>query len=257
VHIFHETLLAVRTAGRTANRNLILAELPTESSCVSHLPDVLRELTVDGLLISCLDTAADAVFKWVKHYHIPAMWMNLKLPADCVYPDDFAGGREATERLLALGHTSVLYIDDTLNEHYSRIDRLAGYQFAMGNVGLNEHVLDIQSTTTQRICEVLKAANAPTAVIAYGWEVAVKVYCGALAIGLAIPRDLSIVTFHSSLVSFTDVPITTMVIPASRMGQQGFEQLLRKIDTPAVALEPMAIEFSYEAGGTMGPVPTK
>ena len=47
----------------------------------------------------------------IRRDHIPAVWLNAKRGADCVYADDLAGAREGTERLLRLGHKRVAWLD--------------------------------------------------------------------------------------------------------------------------------------------------
>jgi LacI family transcriptional regulator len=251
VHMFQEALLSLRNAARKANLHVVLGDLPTEDTAPDHLPDFLRELSVDGMLVSCIDEVAASVFPWINHYRIPAVWMNIKLPADCLFPDDQAGAIEATSKLIELGHRSILYIDNSRNRHYSRVDRLTGYSAAMTSASLPLRITDIDVTSPGELGELLRAAGAPTAIVAYGWEFAVRAYCVALGVGLKVPTDLSIISFHSAPVWFTDKPIATMLIPAVEMGRRGVEELERKIATPTYSVEPLALPFGYFQGASV------
>lgn len=258
VHLFPETLLAIRESAREAKQNIVISDLPGDDSISQNLPNYMRELSVDGMLVSCVDDAVESVHKWAEHYRVPAVWMNVKLDSDCVYPDDLEGGRLATEHLLKLGHQSILYIDHSRNRHYSRFDRLNGYESAMHTAGLHPRVFDMEHLTPHEdITAIFQSEDRPSAIVAYEWEFAIKVYCTALKAGLKIPEDLSMITFHSWPVFVTDLLIDTMVIPANLMGQTAFAELVKKIDDPDYKVKPMTLGYEYFEGQTCARIGTR
>lgn len=251
VHIFRETLLAIRAAARKSSLNLVLGDLPSNMAANDQMPDFLRELSADGLLVSSLDSIVDSIYSWIDHYHIPAIWLNVKLPGNCVFPNDLAGGRQAVERLLNLGHRSIVYLDNSSSKHYSQVDRKRGYESVMVEWGLAPRIVDLGPAPRIPLSELLMGDERPTAAVVYSWEHAVALYGTALRQGLRVPEDLSIITFHSWPVDITDVPISTMVIPASEMGTRGFDELKRKIDDPAYSASPISIDYRWAHGATI------
>ncbi len=78
--------------------------------------------------------------------------------------------------------------------------------------------------------EVLRLNPRPTAVLAYPDVVAVGALRAAHDLGLAVPRDVSVVGFDDiPLVAYLQPALTTVAVPIRDLGQRAAEMLLRRI----------------------------
>jgi LacI family transcriptional regulator len=226
----------------------------------NHVPKILRELSADGLLISYIADIPERMVSLIHQYRIPSVWINTVLEADCVYPDDFDAARRATEHLLQRGHRNIAYVQAADSNHYSVAQRCAGYTEAMQKARCQPNVFNHPSASVtanrmERLCTWLRKPDRPTAVIAYEAVYALPVFCAALSIGLQIPHDLSLLTFHDKPVTEPGICVSTMLIPAEKMGQMAVDMVVRKIANPDADLPPCAVGFKFEAGMTCAPPP--
>ncbi len=99
------------------------------------LPQMLREINCDGLIIDYTKSIPQSMVETIERHRISSIWLNTKRPADCVYPDDIAGGRLATQTLIDLKHRRIAYLTYSWQRdqepHYSEIDRYEGYAATM------------------------------------------------------------------------------------------------------------------------------
>lgn len=118
-----------------------------------------------------------------------------------VFIDDAAAARRATEHLLSLGHTSIAHLAGyaTAPDDFAmRGDRVRGYSEAMGAAGLEDTSRIVASgfgyeDAHRAALQLLSGDDRPTAVFAVTDEVAFAVLDAAAEVGLAVPRDLSVV----------------------------------------------------------------
>jgi LacI family transcriptional regulator len=100
---------------------------------------------------------------------------------------------------------------------------------------------------------VAACAERPTAVITYEADRALPVFCAALKLGLDVPRDLSILSFHDMDVMTVGVRLTTMEIPMVQSGAVAVEMVNEKISNPGVILPARAIEANLIEGTSCAP----
>lgn len=226
----------------------------------NRLPKILREWSVDGLIMHYTNEVPTRLTRTLQRHQIPSVWMNVKLQADCTYPDDENAGRRATEHLIEMGHREIAYVCYSPSKHYSTTDRQRGYEKAMRQAGLKPRVIDEKGPVTQWhdfSCQWLQSPNRPTAVLAYEADRALPIYGAALELGLKVPHDLSIATFHDTPVDVIGRRMTTMNVPAWRMGTVAIEMLLKKIKKPDTPLAPQVLEHRLIEGMTCSPPRTK
>ena len=241
------------------NLSLHIARLPDETlASAEALPKVLRELSVDGLLIKYDSAAPLEMVALIEQSGLPALWINTNKAYDCIYPDDFRGSREAAEYLLSLGHRRITYIDWLGAGHYSRDNRLEGYREAMKNAGMEPHNYwphyDLTSADTIRSTfDWLTAHDRPTALLTYHSGMALTIYHAALLLGLRIPRDLSLMAFSDSTANPIGPDIAAMLLPQYRMGVQAVEMLLEKQSDLVSHLPSCALPLELVLGATTAP----
>lgn len=228
------------------------------------IPKVLRQVHADGMLINYTHWHPPELPEQLDAHRIPAVWLNTKRPFDCVYPDEFGAARAATDRLLALGHKRIAYVDFGLSGdygpddvHFSAIDRYAGYAQAMSLAGLQPcRVIGEEGAcrlpwTRKWLC----ADERPTAVIANGLLSARPVLAAAMTCGLSVPKDLSLVVFDEKPVHEFDLPLATVLTSDTEMGVAGVELLMERIDGQRKPLKSVALPLGFEEGCSLAPPP--
>jgi LacI family transcriptional regulator len=244
--------------------SLLLARLPDEQlSDEKCVPRLLREWTAEGLLVNYTDHIPAPMLDLIRQDSVPAVWLNCKLAADCIHPDDWDAGRRATEYLLGLGHRMIAYVDYTHSRasnalHYSAFDRQAGYEAALTTAGVPAWTIwrDSAVPAAQRVAAataLLQTSRPPTAVITYSYREAGAVLYAASRLGRRIPEDLSVVTFGAELAQGTGLPVTTLTIPERALGRMAVQMLLARIAKPAQHQPAQAIAFDLVDGLTCAP----
>ena len=240
-----ELLQGISEALSEHDMHLSLAEVPDEIIDEEiYVPKVVRELSADGLLINrILDIPLEFIAR-LRALQTPAIFLNVKQEYDAVHPDDRQGGQKATDYLLQLGHTRIAYVSAAvnLNEHYSKIDRRAGYEDAMQKAGLPPLIwglpADPKILTLVNPDPRVAAAEAllmqpqrPSAIVAYELAEAMAFLHASYRLGLHIPTDLSLIMFHSEIDPRLCLPITTVNNAMRRVGREAVQMLVEKIDT--------------------------
>jgi LacI family transcriptional regulator len=244
------------------NQRLVMARLPSDvSSNETAIPQLLRELSVDGALVHCNPAPPSALPDLLKRFSVPAIYLNIKQPYDCVYPDDVINGQQATQRLIDLGHRRITFVTRT-GEHYSLADRLAGYHAAMHGIGLMPHTLELpiwsrgdDSEHRARLAELFASPSRPTGIVTYSLQEAHLALQTASESGLSVPRDLSVIcaAADNMLLSEDVVGVTSVEIFWVAVGCQAVDLLMRKIAAPRKPLESIAVAPRFREGRTVGP----
>jgi LacI family transcriptional regulator len=193
----------------------------------------------------------------IREHHIPSVWTNNRLPADCVYPDDLDAFRRATRYLLDLGHRRIAYVTFHRAHHYSHADRYGGYEQEMRAAGLEPRSLRSDETIPrearlERAIALLKGPDRPTAIITWEKDDVYPFMLAAAHLGLAVPGDISLMTAHAEATNEMGLMVAHMRLPAVELGREAVRMLLAKIATPDTPLPPKAIPFTLVPGVTTG-----
>lgn len=146
---------------------------------------------------------------------------------------NFAGGLAATQHLLSLGHTRIVYIGGPVTATCNHA-RLQGFRGAMEAAGIR--VRDdlvrcedfFYDDGLAAGMELLGRPDPPTAVFAGCDQIALGVIEAARARGLRVPEDLSIVGFDDTeLARLVSPPLTTVRQPLREMGALALLTALR------------------------------
>ena len=260
-----DLLAGYSVALHEARMQLVLAAIdPTVlGNAKDGKPSFLRERTVDGLLIDYDVRISSGLMRELSQLLVPYICVNDKQKSDCVYPDDAGGARDATERLIALGHKRILcYIDDrTRGEdgellHYSSADRASGYRMAMESSGLRSRIVrpNVEDELAHlQVRSLLAGRNRPSAILCAGSGDPYKFLHHAVIAGLKVPEDLSLVTIHHEQPQALAL-IATWHIPFRQTGYLSAKHLLEKTRRPALRLKPVAVPYSVVSDGqTLAP----
>jgi DNA-binding LacI/PurR family transcriptional regulator len=146
-----------------------------------------------------------------------------------VYLDNRDGARQATEHLLALGHTQIAQLTGPQQEDCV-LERDAGYREALAAAGIRRDALltlegDWSATSGYEAFAAIPAEA--TGVVAQNDRMAVGLIRAARDGGLRVPGDLSVIGFDDMpLASYFDPPLTTMRQDTFAIGRACAEQLI-------------------------------
>lgn len=212
------TLLAKRVDG------LIVS--PAKESDVEHL----REASRSGLPLALLDRGSD------------------ELEVDTVIADDRHAAEAVTRRLISLGHRKIAYLTacDTPDHHFRTAKdintgsvrrRIEGFLGACRDADLTGmeqwvHVGAITPEHTHRIVTaMLQSGQRPTAVIASDSVIGLDVFKVCRELGLGVPHDLSLVSFHDAdWTSVTTPPVTVVRQPVYGLGETVAKLLVERLN---------------------------
>jgi LacI family transcriptional regulator len=230
----------------------------SEANC---LPKVLREYMADGMIVNYTHEIPPGMLDAIHAHRTPAVWLNAKLAEDCVYPDDFGAAKSATLDLVALGHRriSLLHMisprgfggsfeDSRTKQHYSVNDRGDGYRAAMAEAGLTAQVAHhdrfVDDDEQVPLCRVmLDCADRPTAVMVYSQQDVSLLMNVAAELGLAVPRDLSVLMFAPTEQWIAGQAVSAVKVPTVEMGRRAVRMLLRKVASPEETCPPEAVPY--------------
>lgn len=158
-------------------------------------------------------------------------------PGSTVVVDNHHGGYLATRHLIDHGHRRVAILSGPA-EVTSAAERRRGWAQAMDEAGLPTQGLAIDIAFTRESAyrvalELLGTADRPTALFATADEQALGIFRAAAARGLAVHRDLAVVSFDSTDAAPYLVPALTAVHqPTDAIAARAVEVLLAQITDP-------------------------
>ncbi|MES5047147.1 LacI family DNA-binding transcriptional regulator [Rhizobium nepotum] len=224
------TLLAKRVDG------LIVS--PARESDAEHLREVARS----GRPLALLDRGVEA------------------FEVDTVIADDRHAAEGITRQLIALGHRRIAYLTacDT-PDHVFRSPgdistgsvrrRVEGYLDICRAAGLTKMEPWVKmgaatpEMTRQVVVAMLEAKDRPTAIIASDSVIGLEVFKTARAIGLSIPTDLSLISFHDAdWTAVTSPPVTVVRQPVYQLGETAANLLVERLNGLDVAARRVVLQ---------------
>ena len=195
-----------------------------------HVASIIDQRRVDGIISISLSIPKERLTR-MRKLDIPLVLVdNSSSNLPCVYIDDVAGGKLATEHLLALGHRRIGFIGD--NSHTdlgmsASEDRYAGYLMALEGAGIardfdlvarGPHSSEAAAVLANALFELGK--HRPTAIFASSDTLAVGVIKAAQQHKHKIPDDLAVIGFDNLEVS-SILDISTVNQPLLESGTKG------------------------------------
>jgi LacI family transcriptional regulator len=173
---------------------------------------------------------------------------------------DEDAARDATRRLLELGHTRIGFIAGS--EEYSLSEwRKAGWRSAMSDAGLPRDGLCVRGDFSYEsgvaaARELLAGDARPTAIIASNDQMSLAVRDVAAELGIAIPRELSLISFDNTPVTiFADPPLTAIDQPVAETVSRAVELLIAASRGETLYDGPEVIPARLVERGSTGPAP--
>ncbi len=219
--------------------------------------DSLVDHNVDGIIVATRSNKeGDERLARIADRNIPVVVVGRDFHhdhVDSIAADNFAGGFDATQHLIDLGHKRIAFIGASFDNRGS-LKRLQGYLAALTEhdipvderliTGRKETISDVPGYSTEKIGyegmkRLLSLPKRPTAVFARNDFTAVGAMTAIKEAGLSIPKDIAVVGFDDTpLALHTLPPLTTVRQPMRLQGQLAAELLLRRITN----VEPVDVE---------------
>lgn len=237
---------AVEKVVRQNGGMLIVAASHDSSRMVLESFQQLMLHQMDGLILVQTLLQETALLEELRHATIPVVGIDRPLVNtrfSSVLCENYAGARAATEHLLGHGYGTILHLQ-VKSKLYTMRERRRGYNAAMRQakrVPRNEVVHDVASTR-KSIGRGLTEATRPVAIFAGNNLTARYVLEAAVAMGLAIPHELAVMSFDDfDLAVALDPPMSVVQQPIQEIGERAatllFEQM--RATSPAAQVEVM------------------
>jgi LacI family transcriptional regulator len=177
---------------------------------------------VDGALI--LRDAGDPLVRELKLRQLPIVSFFSRPDVGgvpYVDLDNFTGGRLAAQHLLGLGHRRLGVIAGSPNS-VDATDRVLGFctTAAAANATVESRTMYSPLDHPDEFCDLMSLPSRPTALFVWSDDVAFHCMSLASAMGISVPRDLSIVGFDSTPACLRVSPhLTSVRQPISTMAR--------------------------------------
>ncbi|TDU79101.1 LacI family DNA-binding transcriptional regulator [Streptomyces sp. KS 21] len=220
-------------------------------------PFASARAALDGVIASsmaahALDAIADAALPLVMLDSDPtagraAAHVNLAM-AD--------GMRQVTEHLLTLGHRRFLHLASAVDSwtFHIRADALATLLTPHSELRTVRAPLTVTDARTAMEAALAAPGSRPTAVVCDDDILAAGTCKAARRLGLRIPDDLSVTGFDDlALATAVEPELTTVHLPAERVGEQGMTALLAVLEGTPWTAPDIPVELVVRA--STGPAP--
>ncbi len=212
---------------------------------------------LDSIILVALQAPLFLVERLLEH--LPVVWLHSSLSRPGlvgVKSDAIAAAFSATKQLLELGHRRIALVNSqpTLAQIYQEI--WDGYRLAMGAAAAPVLLCDADAADAPRLLEkALDCPDRPTAFFCCSDELAMDVHQAAVARGLSIPGDLSIMGWHDATVH-RPAPLDWSGVNINywQMGRIAAEQALNLRDHPRHS-GVVQVEATLNGGQSIGPCP--
>lgn len=235
---FTEVLWGIEEEADDAGLNVLLFTTMEEPSRELRMLDNLRELSVDGVILSGSRLRQDELIQIQNKHNVPYVLLNRRIESPhmaCILVNLERIAYRATQHLLTLDHTRIAYIAGPSSSE-SSLARQRGIERALQDAGLSMHPEWIVGSFPnieggfQGMSALLAQppAERPTAVIAYNDMMALGALEAIRTHQLRVPQDISVVGFDDiAIAAHANPPLTTVAQPKYKMGKLAVRTLLQ------------------------------
>lgn len=226
---FAELAKSIGSALRKQSYGLILASSEENAEVEQSEIRMMLARGVDVLLIASCQPVLQG-FMSVHNQSTPFVLLDRPFPhlhANFVGTDDYAGGRVATEHLIAIGRKRLAYIGSP--DLSSAADRFRGFRMALRDhdIALRDkfvlsspRVEDLGDDAGYEMMQaLLKRGPRPDGVFCHNDVVAIGAMRATLDAGLSIPGDIAFVGFDNVRYSkYLQIPLTSVDQSTGQLG---------------------------------------
>ncbi|MBP0600880.1 LacI family DNA-binding transcriptional regulator [Herbaspirillum sp. LeCh32-8] len=248
--VFAQCLQGIELAARELDYSVMFTTteyLPEDESAAVEL---LLGHRVDGVILTVADAGANATLDLLEREKIPFVLTYNQLalggqghvpPRASVSVDNRAAACDAVAHLIRLGHRRIQMLSGRFNASDRAIQRYYGYLDAMQAAGLaplpaievERHTLTAATDYQQMMAD---PALRPTALFCSNDLLAMSAMRDLRALGLRVPRDISVMGFDGIPVGALMEPVLASVVqPSERIGDVALRTLVAAIERGAAA----------------------
>lgn len=178
--------------------------------------------------------------------NVPVVLMDRPLNGvvlPCISSNNYAGGLQAMNHLLKLGHRRILFVARPHMDLWPVSERYRAYEDTLHLQGITpqpafliggdnemssyEAYLNSDQNEIETLIEYLMAESRPTAIFAVNDWMALKVQRAIAAAGLKNPQDVSVIGFDNlDIAQYQNPPLTTIAQDAQLMGAEAARRLI-------------------------------
>ncbi|MGB0844012.1 MAG: LacI family DNA-binding transcriptional regulator [Alphaproteobacteria bacterium] len=252
--IFAEMINAFTDQLRKHDRNLLIA---THNYDLSHETSIIRSLLerrIDGIVLVGLDHEQTPM-NMLAGRNIPVVQIwNYKADSQlpCIGADNFGAGACIATHLIELGHTDIGFVFPDLASNDRARDRLNGAKYALQKSGIKPkenhfYTCPYNIGAAKELAKTAFLQDLPTAIICGNDVIAQGIMLGFQALGIKVPKDVSIAGIGDfSVAAYLEPSLTTARLPAKRIGRLAADQIVHMCDTGNVP-DPknQVVEFTF------------
>ena len=264
--VFPSIIKGVEGAAHARGYHLILCNTEDSYEREASYLRVLREWRVDGILIASSSTAESTIAE-LRREKFPFVLLNsASRPSDdlAVMPDNRQGASAAIDHLIQLGHRRIGLIaapqTTTTGQERLLAARATLRRHHLAHEDALVSVADSFSEESgyRAARRLLLDDEPPTAIFGANDLIALGAIRLAREIGLAVPRDLSVVGFNDIPQSqLFDPPLTTVHVPQEEMGLLAASLLVNHLEGRRIERRQVVLETQLVVrGSTATPVTT-
>lgn len=241
--IFANTTHALQRTLDEAGYTLLLASHEFDAEVEARVTRALIERGVDGLVLLGT-THHPSVFRMIDMHQIPYVLTWALDPSGrhpCVGFDNRTAAIRVARHLLDLGHREFATISGVTAGNERAAERLEGVREALAERGFTlspQRLVEKPYTLAagrEGLREVLRAAPRPTAVICGNDVLAIGALAECHALGIAVPREISVTGFDDMEIAAVVTPaLTTVRFPTAELGAYAAQHLLARLAGRAV-----------------------
>lgn len=223
----------------------ILHLLKEEDESELQLPRIYQDNKVDGLII--LGQIENAYVDLIENIDIPVVFLDFydeHVNVDAVISDNFFGAYDLTNFLFKAGHRKIAYVGN-LHSTSSIQDRFLGfYKSLLEHHGkLSEDYIISDRDAHGRFIDLELPEDMPTAFVCNCDQIAFKLITKLKAMGISVPKDVSVVGFDNDIYAIVSEPkITTVEVDMNEMTRNVITRILAKIEDPDIHFGRMAVK---------------
>jgi len=262
---FADMLDGLTPALHAAGKHILLGDGRIDRMLDETLTWSFIDMGVDGLVLAGSIPMSQAIVEAagkIPTVAVGGRGLDLDLPrADVLANDNHLGAALAVRHLIELGHTRIAHISG-LPSVAGKL-RMHGYEDTMREAGLGERVWVEAGDMSEeggyraavRLLSGAEGAQRPTAIFAANDLTCVGALSAAVALGVRVPAELSLVGFDNSVFArLRALWLTSVDTAALEMGHRAAQLLLARIEHPDTPGQVQLTPPRLEVRGSTGPV---
>lgn len=232
--IFGNLHAGVQEACHDSATAVFVAQLDPPEEDSGSLARVIGNGRVDGVILQRSEQYSDDALRTAIGLDIPVVLFNSTLEGHVgsVAMDDAESVRVGLDHLVGLGHREIGFIAGA-ERHDAAVRRLAAFRSLMIGYGLavrEDWIVPAgweAPAGAAAMTELLSRSERPTAVLVASVNASIGALSAALAAGVRVPDELSLVSIHDTWqANYVTPSITTVAMPMHAAGHAAAKMLL-------------------------------